>query len=225
LKDAQGGFVVEFGDVKEYGSFAKFQKHIAKTGLTVKDKAVTYTTGKDTLVADWDAFTVNGADPAAYAKENQLWQDTTLVQMGKGRLEKNGAVIEKKPDWANLLLQTIPEKKIYAASNLLPNYQKFTFSTPDGVSIAADGSLSMCRIVVADSRRIDIRYHAFGGHHAPKDPTEAATVLLITGAKGKPQVALNGEATTLKPWEGGWLVSLTGAWLGDAELAVRLGKE
>jgi hypothetical protein len=83
----------------------------------------------------------------------------------------------------------------------------------------------MGRWAVKDSREIDIKYHAFGGDYAPKDPTEAATVLLITGAKGKPQVSLNGKAATLKPWEGGWLVSLTGERLNDAELAARLAKE
>ena len=145
--------------------------------------------------------------------------------MGKGRLEKNGAVIEKEADWANLLLQTVPAKKLYAASNLLPNYQKFTFTTPDGVSIIPDGRLSMSRIVVRDGKSIDVRYHAFGGKYAPKDPAEAATALLITGVKGKPKVTLNGKDAMLKPREGGWLVSLTGEWLPDAELAARLGKE
>jgi len=225
LGGAQGGFVAEFGDVKEYGSFAKFQAHIAKTKLAVEDQAVTYTSGKDTLAASWDSFTVNGTDPAAYAKEHQLWQDTSLVQMGKGRLEKNGAVVEKKADWANLLLQTVPAKKLYAASNLLPNYQKFSFATPDGVSIRADGALSMSRFVVCDGKSIDITYHAFGGKYAPEDPAEAATVLLITGTKGQPQVSLNGKAAALKPWQDGWLVSLTGQWPDEAELAARLGKD
>jgi hypothetical protein len=36
-----------------------------------------------------------GTDPAAIAKEQGLWQDTMLSQMGKGRLAKAGAVIER----------------------------------------------------------------------------------------------------------------------------------
>ncbi|MHC4887308.1 MAG: hypothetical protein ACYTGH_19700, partial [Planctomycetota bacterium] len=221
LKGAQGGFVVEFGDVKEYGSFAKFQAHVAKTTLAAKDKALTYTSGKDTLIADWDSFTVNGTDPAAYAKEKQLWQDTTLAQMGKGRLEKNGAVVEKKADWANLLLQTLPAKKLYAASNLLPNYQNFRFTTPEGVSITPDGRLSMTRIVVQNGKDITIKYHPFGGPYLPKntekkeDQSLAATALFIQGSKAKPTVTLNGTSAPLTEWpspSGHWTVSRAGSF-------------
>jgi hypothetical protein len=225
LASANAGFVVEMGDVKEYGSFEKFRKHARKATLAGEPGAVTYASGDDTLIAAWGNFTVNGKDPYAYAKEQQLWQDTSLTQMGRARLEKNGAVIEREPSWANMFLQTFPKQKIYVAMNLLPNYLKYSFREPGGVEIRADGALSMGRWAVKDSREIDIKYHAFGGDYAPKDPTEAATVLLITGAKGKPQVSLNGKAATLKPWEGGWLVSLTGERLNDAELAARLAKE
>ena len=223
LESAQSGFVVELGDEKEYGSFARFQTHVRGAKLSGDKGAVTYATGKDTLAANWDSFTVNGVDPCADAKAKQLWQDTTLTQMGRARLEKNGAVIEREPSWANMFLQTFPKQKIYVALNLLPNYLVYSFREPGGVTIRADGACSMGCWAVKDSRQIAIRYHAFGGEYAPqeKDPAPAR-VLLITGAKGKPQVRLNGQEAALKPWKDGWLVSLTGNFPTDEEIAARL---
>jgi hypothetical protein len=224
LEAASSGFVVEMGDEKEYGSFARFQAHVRQARLVAGEKgAVTYTTGNDTLAANWDRFTVNGKDPYAQAKEKQLWQDTTLTQMGRARLEKNGAVIERGASWANMLLQTFPKQKIYVAMNLLPNYLDYTFREPGGVRIVADGALSMGRWAVKDSREIDIRYQPFAGVYLPKpDEAAPATVLYITGAGNRPEVRLNGKPATLKPWKKGWLVALAGAFPKDDELATRL---
>jgi hypothetical protein len=236
LEHAQSGFVVEMGDEKEYGSFAKFQAQVRGAKLAAGDKgAVTYTTGTDTLAASWAGFTVNGTDPCAYARARKLMQDTTLTQMGKGRLEKNGAVVEPgapvdnpalrtRPDWqrtedpfvnreeaAYLVLQTFPKQKVYVAANLLPNYQRYRFREPGGVEISADGPLSMGRWAVKASREIDIVYHAFGGEYLPPNPADTpATCLFIKGATGKPQVTLNGAAIAVQPVENGWKVPLTG---------------
>jgi len=229
LKDAQTGFVVEMSDEKESGSFAKFQTRMRAARLTGDKTAVTYQTGTETLVAKWDAFTVNGQDPATLAKEKNLWQDTTLTQMGRARLEKNGAVIEREKSWANMILQTFPKQKIYVAMNLLPNYQVYSFREPGGVKIIADGACSMGRWAVKDSRAIDIKYHAFGGDYLPKEKDPApATLLFITGTKGKPQVTLNARDVTesIKPWKkdgtDGWLVSLVGSLPPADQIAARL---
>jgi hypothetical protein len=212
------------GDEKEYGSFARFQTHVRNAELSGDQDAVTYTTGEETLWATWDRFTVNGADPCAAAKDSQLWQDTTLTQMGRARLEKNGAVIEREPSWANMFLQTFPQQKIYVAMNLLPNYLVYTFREPGGVAIRADGACSLGRWAVKDSKEIDIKYHAFGGDYAPKEDDPApARVLFIRGANGKPQVTLNGKPAALKPWKDGWLVALTGTFPEDDEIAAQLG--
>jgi hypothetical protein len=144
--------------------------------------------------------------------------------MGRARLEKNGAVIEREPSWANMFLQTFPKQKIYVAMNLLPNYLVYYFREPGGVAIRADGACSMGRWAVKDSKEIDIKYHAFGGEYAPKENDPApARVLFITGAKSKPQVTLNGKGAALKPWKDGWLVALAGAFPQDDEIAARLG--
>jgi hypothetical protein len=116
------------------------------------------------------------------------------------------------------------------ATNPTPCHLDYSFSEPGGVKIRADGALSMGRWAVKDSREIDVKYHAFGGDHAPKEPGEAATVLFVTGSKDKPLVTLNGTDVTgtLKAWkqndENGWLVPLTGTMPTDAELTARLGR-
>ena len=229
LGETATGFVVELGDAAEYGDFAAFRKHIRESKLSGDPGAITYASGDDSLAASWDAFTVNGADPYAYAKEQHLWQDTTLTQMGQGGLEKGGAVIEREASWANMFLQTFPKQKLYVAMNLLPNYQVYSFREPGGVRIIADGALSMGRWAVRDSREIDLKYHPFGGKYLPTEDAPApASLLFVTGAKGKPQVTLNGADVTeaLKPWtqDGaeGWLVSLTGAFSPDEQIADRL---
>ena len=238
LETAQSGFVVEMGDEKEYGSFGEFRSHIRNAALNADKTAVSYQNGDDTMEASWDSFTVNGRDP--YARmllgrrtpegSHSLWQDTPLSQMGKSRLEKNGAVVQRgsrHPELA-VFLHIFPNQNIYVATNPLPNYLDYTFSEPGGVKIRADGACSMGRWAVKDSKEIDIKYHAFGGEYAPKDPAEAATMLFIAGAKGKPQVTLNGTDVTgaLKAWKqdgvDGWLIPLAGKFPPEDQIDARL---
>jgi hypothetical protein len=227
LKAARSGFVVEMGDEKEYGNLANFQKRALAARLSGDRGAVRYKSGDDTLEASWDSFTVNGEDPYVDAKAKDLWQDTTLTQMGRGRLEKNGAVIEREKSWANMFLQTFPKQKVYVAMNLLPNYLLYRFREPGGIRIIADGSLSMGRWAVNDSREIDIRYHAFGGEYLPgEDSIPSATVLFVTGSRGTPSVTLNREKVMPKPYThngiNGWLVPLGKEIPSNEVLAERL---
>jgi hypothetical protein len=225
LQGTQTGFVVEMGDAAEYGSFEKFQAHIRSTAVNA-GKDVTYKSGSDTLVANWDTFTVNGADPYAYLKEKELWQDTPVSQMGKQRLEKNGAVVERQKSGASMFLHAFPKQKLYVATNPLPNYQAYTFQEPGGVRIIADGVCSMGYWAVKDSRAIDIRYHGFEGQYAPKSP--AAACLFVTGVKTKPQVTLNQRDISdyVKPWArqgaAGWLIPLGAQLPPDDQINARL---
>jgi hypothetical protein len=216
LKGASSGFVIEMGDEAEYGSFEKFQSRMLLATLGADTNTVTYRTGDDTLVAGWDAFSVNGGEP--YPKKEQgLWRDTPLTQMGTGRLEKNGAVIERGATNNVMLLQTFPKQKIYVAMNPVPNYQAYTFREPGGVRISADGLCSMGRWAVKDSREIDIRYQAFEDKNAPA-MTERARFLFVSGIKGKPKVTLNqvDVTATLKPLKQdgveGWRLALPGVF-------------
>lgn len=232
LADATSGFVVEMGDEKDFGSFAKFQAHVRAAKLAAGDKGgVTYTSGSDTFMASWDSFTVNGKDPQATLAERKLWQDTSLTQMGRGRLEKNSAVVERGPMHPNLnlFLQTFPKQKVFVAANLLPNYLCYSLQEPGGVRIEADGRLSMGRWAVKDSREIDVVYHAFGGKYMPKDgELAAARVLFVSGAKSQPTITLNGKdvSSTIKPWKNGdtagWLVPLGDSLPAEVDIAAGL---
>ena len=232
MENAYGGFVVEMGDEAEYGSFEKFRQHIQKGKLDAADKDLTYVSGSDTLKASWDAFTVNGKDPVAGFRERHLWQDTSLSQMGRKALEKNGAVLDRGPLHPELtmLLQTFPKQKIYVATNMLPNYLVYSFREPGGVKIVADGACSMGRWAVKDSREIDIRYTPFGGVYREGAEKEGpvASLLFVSGTKEKPKVTLNGKDVTagLKAWKqdgkDGWLVPLGQGLPGDDQIAARL---
>ena len=230
LESAQTGFVVEMGDAAEHGSFEKFRAHVRGARLGGDKAGVTYQSGPDSLAAGWDAFTVNGKDPGAALKEGSLWQDTPLSQMGRRRLEKNGAVVERgsRHPELSLFLHAFPRQKLYVASNPLPNYLDFRFREPGGIGIVADGACSMGRWAVKDSREIDIAYHAFGDPYRAGAEGVMASLLFITGARDRPRVTLNGNEVTaaLKPWKqgdaDGWLVSLAGAFPGDEQIRARL---
>ncbi|MCL1856237.1 MAG: hypothetical protein FWF84_01145 [Kiritimatiellaeota bacterium] len=217
LGTLRGGFVIEMGDEKEYGNFGKFQEAMlaAKCEVAFGDNSmkVTYASDNDTLEAEWvpendhtPVFTVNGASPYP---DRAVWRDTNLSQLAKtARLEKNGAVIERETVGNLLLLQTFPKQKITVAMNPLPTYQAYTFTTPDGVHIAADGLLSMGRWVVKGNT-LDIRYCAFDDDTVPAD--QRATSLLVTGMKDTPAVTLNGADITafLKKDGDTWRIPLT----------------
>jgi hypothetical protein len=252
LAGTTSGFVLEMGDEKEYGSFEKFQEHIQKAKLTggpaESGYGVTYRSGDDTLVASWPkpvkdaegkeipsespAFTVNGKDPAAYAKEQSLWQDTTLSQMGLGRrLEKSGALVERAAVMGNnpMMLQAFPKQKTYVCTNPVPGYNAYRLQTPDGIKISADGLCSMGQWAVKDGRELILRYAAFDLKPEFMPPSaDRATALFVSGIKEKPKVILNDKEIVIKPWKldgaDGWLVALGETSPKDAELAARFAK-
>lgn len=232
LKDATSGFIVEIGDEKEYGSFEKFQAHIREAKLSGNKGEVDCLSGKERMLATWDNFTVNDKDPYAYAKDQNLMQDTTLSQMGRRNLEKSGAIVERgdmNPELP-LLLQTFPKQKIYVASNMLPNYLPYSFREPGGVKIIADGICSMGRWAVKDSREIDIKYTPFGDKYRSEAEKKhpVASLLFVNGTKEKPKVTLNEKDITadLKAWKlgdtEGWLVPLGQGFPKDDEISERL---
>ncbi len=234
LKFATSGFIVEMGDEKEYGSFEKFQAHIRGAKLSSNKGEVDYLSGKERMVATWDKFTVNDKDPCAYAKDQNLMQDTTLSQMGRRNLEKSGAVVERgdmNPELP-LVLQTFPKQKIYVAANMLPNYLPYSFREPGGVKIVADGICSMGRWAVKDSREIDIKYTPFGDVYRSEAEKKhpLASLLFVIGTKGKPKVTVNEKDITaeLKVWKQGdtegWLVPLGQGFPNDDQISKRLNE-
>lgn len=231
LKNTHSGFVVEMGDEKEYGSFKKFQEHIRSTRLayntsTSGDTIVEYSSGNEILKARISEtpqlspnFTVNGIDPYANAVKNRIWQDTPLSQMGMGlRIDKCGAFIERNEvkGISPLLLQVFPKEHTYVCTNPTPNYIAYSFTTPEGVNITANGLCSMGQWIVRNGNEINIRYEAFKNAENQTSDNEA-TLLFISGTKTKPIVILNEKELTgsLKAWDkdgiSGWLVPLNGS--------------
>ena len=198
-----GGFVVTFGDEAEYGSFEAFQSAMKAATLEVDGEAVNYIVDGVTFEAKWEGqpprpsdtppqegnyFTVDGESP--YPGKN-IWKDSPMAQMGIGWLEKNGAVMEQIKGTKPLMLQTFPKQNITVAINPTPEYQEYTVTTADGVSITADGLLSMGRCVIHGTQKLDIKYCSF-------EPVaeNSATALFVAGMTEKPVVTLNGEDIT-----------------------------
>ena len=114
-----GGFIVELGDVTEYGDFTAFSKRMQANTVSTswtphwKLLEVTYQSGQERMeagfAADFAQSEVHFAvvpgqhrKALAYRRINGAWpylppgldRDTTLSQQGtSGRLEKNGAVL------------------------------------------------------------------------------------------------------------------------------------
>ena len=221
LSNALVGMAVEFGDEASHGTFDLFRKAVKASRLAWADGRVVFEPAAgERWVADWETFTINGTDPLAALEARHLWQDTSLSQLGRGRLEKNGAVVEREELGEPLLLQTFPRQKRYVVMNLLPMWQTFAFREPGGVSLEADGRLSMGQWSVTESRNLDIRYHPFERwhgrigdwgaedargadaeeprlHQAPP-PDQRAQSLFIRGIQGTPNVTLNGRDVTAR---------------------------
>jgi len=243
LDESFSGFAVEFGDKAEFGSFEKFREHIQSTSLDAAQHdsdgyRVTYHSGEDLLDAGWglrpdDAitrFTVNGEDPYP-AAEQRVWRDTPLSQMGMARrLEKGGAVIERGVVRGNnpMLLQVFAKRNTFVATNPVPGYKAYRFTTPDGVKMIADGLVSMGQWVVRGRNEIDLRYAAFelGEKHMP-DLDQRGSTVFVTGTDGKPTVTLNRTEITDRviswSYDGvdGWLIPLGDTMPGKDRLGER----
>jgi hypothetical protein len=204
LDKTYGGFVVELGDVNEYGDFAAFQKHIQDAKLETRWEAskatvrVRYQSDADTLEAAFVAKKTQKNPPLAEAKVNGkdpyppegVDRETTLTQQGKGgRLEKNGAVLVT-PAGVTSYLQTEPVSGTFAGFNPLPTPTPWSLQVPGGVTIKADGKLGLARVVVRPSEnKLWVDYAVRPGQ---KDDG-LAKALLVTGLKSPPMVELNGE--------------------------------
>jgi len=211
-----GGFVVTFGDVAEYGNFEAFQEAMKATTLDFYDisESVAYTLGDTQLTAGWKPvaharvtvvsedgkftgwgedyyFRVNGETP--YPGPSVL-KDTPLSQMGRWRLEKNGATLMQRKGTKPLMLRTFPKQGITVAINPTPDYKEYNLRTADGVYVSADGLLSMGRWVVRGKEKADIWYCAFENDEVPEE--KRATVIFMAGMAEKPVVTLNDEDIT-----------------------------
>lgn len=204
---AYGGFVVELGDVTEYGDFTAFQRHITSARLSTRwDQAskallVSYASGSDVIDLTFhpeyrggrtdkcfSSRTVNGRWPYLPA---DMDRDTTLTQQGRsGRLEKNGAVlVSEKGKMAYLM--TIPSTGTYAGFNPFPEPMAWSMSVPGNVTVTADGKLGLARIAVRPNEcRVWVDYAL---KEDQKGLAGMATKLIISGMRQAPLVEYNGK--------------------------------
>jgi len=204
---AYGGFAIEVGDVKEFGSFAQFQKHLKSTSLKAQWDAekkllnVSLKIGADTLECGYRPQYANGGTDQCfpYRRVNGEYpylpmgmeRDSTLAQAGRlGRLEKNSAVVLHEPG-RMAYLQTEPTTGTFAEHNPLPDPAFWSMSVPGGIEVTADGRLGMARVVARPKEnKLWIDYAL---KEDQKNRADMATALLVTGMKNNPVIELNGQ--------------------------------
>jgi hypothetical protein len=204
---AYGGFALELGDVDEYGDFAKFQRHMADAKVTLtfdegaKTVAVTYASGKDTLQAasvlngtpNLSTALVNGASPFL---PTGLERDTPYCQQGLGHVAKNGATLDADAN-RRIFLLTEPKAGVYCGWNPLPDLTSYTLTTPPstgsgqagGITVTADGTLSLTRVVVRPAQT-DVQIDQGFKPGQEKEAGVARNILIY--AQKAPAVTLNG---------------------------------
>ena len=210
-----GGFIIELGDVTEYGDFTAFSQRMQANTLATnweprrKLLNVAYRSGQDLMEA---GFTTDFAQSEVhyavlpgqhtkalpYRRINGAWpylppgidRDTTLSQQGTtGRLEKNGAVLITEKGRKSYL-QTDPSSGTYTGYNPLPDPTDWSLSVPGGVTIRANGKVSLLRVAVQpNENRLWIDYATKPDQNGP----EMATSMLAFGFAGSPVVFRDGK--------------------------------
>jgi hypothetical protein len=209
-----GGFIIELGDVTEYGDFTAFSNRMRANTLTAhwqpgqKLLEVAYRSGQDLMevgfatdFAQADAhFAVQPGEHTKalpYRRINGAWpylppgidRDTTVSQQGTtGRLEKNGAVLTTEKGRMSYL-QADPSSGTYTGYNPLPDPTNWSLSVPGGVTVLAGGKVSLLRVALQPKEnRLWINYATKPDQNGP----EMATHLLVSGFTQLPRVVRNG---------------------------------
>jgi hypothetical protein len=209
-----GGFIIELGDVTEYGDFTAFSNRMQANTLAShwqpdqKLLDVAYRTGQDLMEAgfatDFAQADVHFAvQPGQHTKAlpyrriNGAWpylspgidRDTTVSQQGTiGRLEKNGAVLTTEKGRMSYL-QADARSGTYTGYNPLPDPTDWSLSVPGGVTIQAGGKVSLLRVAVQPKEnRLWIDYATKPDQNGP----EMATHLLVSGFTQPPTVVRDG---------------------------------
>ena len=210
-----GGFIIEMGDVTEYGDFESFSKKMQTSAVSTRWEPrrkllnVTYRSDQDVMevgfATDFRQSDVHfGVLPGEhtkalpYRKFNGTWpylpnglnRDTTFSQQGTtGRLEKNGAILTIE-EGRKGYLQSDPSSGNYVGYNLLPDPTDWSFSVPGGVTFRANGKVGLLRLAAQpDENRVWIDHSAKLDQNGP----EMATSMLAFGLERPPEVYLNGE--------------------------------
>ena len=172
LADATGGWVVEFGDAAEHGSFEKFVAHMAKARTQARWDAegrvlhLSYSSGDDVLEmgfrTDWarevdlwhdqqspsQVFAyqrVNGRRPWP---DKGIEMDNPLGQLGTVEVLRKGGATLATLEGQMAFLRVEPVSGTYEGINPFIDPTPFELTTPEGVAIRSDGPLGLARVTV-----------------------------------------------------------------------------
>lgn len=215
-RGSYGGFVIEMGDVKEFGSFDAFQEHMEAARVQTRWEAeartlhVDYRSGEDRMEMGFGVEALRPAPPhygqvpgkhreaIPYRRfngenpypEKGIDRDTTLTQQGStGRLEKNGAVLTMEPGHKGYL-QTEPVSGTYVGYNPFPDLTDWSLQVPGGVEVRADGPIGLAIVAVRPEKgRLRVRQ----AYRRKQIDEEVAERLLVFGMQKVPTVELNGR--------------------------------
>ncbi len=182
LMDVTCGWLVEIADAADYDSFAQFRAHLAEMPIEFAWDAdertlrVAWTSNGDAMRLDFRTAlererdnrpwpisqvithaSVNGEPPWL---PDGLLLDCPLGQLGtSGRLEKAGATLETMPG-QSVMLKVEPISGTYIAINPFVDPVPMTLTTPEGVTVRADGQLGCGRICVRpEESLLKVDYH------------------------------------------------------------------
>jgi hypothetical protein len=169
IAEATAGWVVEFGDVDEHGSFDAFRAHIQNTVFQSRYDAaervlhLSYESGGDLMEMGFrtdferhhlwhrsyhtkDVFAyqrVNGQDPWL---PEEIYMESPLGVMGwSEKLEKGGAVLTTA-EGQMAFLRVEPISRTYTGINPFLDPTGFKLTTPEGVEIISEGPLTLGRV-------------------------------------------------------------------------------
>jgi hypothetical protein len=171
LQDATAGWIVEFGDEAEHGSFGAFQNHLQSTGIERKwdpEKRVlhlAYESGGDVLEVGFRTTferralwhdQLNPSEVFNYRRVNGEWPwleegialDNPLGQMGTAQVLQKGGATLRTLDGQMALLRVEPISGTYVAINPFIDPTPFELSTPGGITVSSRGPLGMGRVLV-----------------------------------------------------------------------------
>jgi hypothetical protein len=149
------------------------------------------------------------SNPRMINEYGWLWvtrdgKPTTLTQQSRsGRAEKNGATLIL--DTGRLAyLVTEPTGGAFAGFSPLSDPTRFSLTTPDGINVATDRQVGLCRVVVQPKlNAVAIDYSWKPGQQPTGDRVQA---FLISGCQQMPQVKLNGQPVKVTLRQGVYVV-------------------
>jgi len=172
LADATGGWVVEFGDVAEHGSFDKFRAHMQKARVQARWDGqervlhLTYASGEDTLEMGFRTDWARDRDlwhdqrsPSqvfAYQRVNGRWPwpdpsielDNPLGQMGTAEVLRKGGATLRTLEGQMAFLRVEPISGTYEGINPFIDPTPFELTTPEGAVVRSEGPLGLARVTV-----------------------------------------------------------------------------